>query len=176
MTTNINYAANPLHGLSLKNLLIELVDYYGFDILYAYLNINCFKTNPSIESSLKFLNKTTWAKENLEAFYMYKYKNLPRASEEQQALAPRDRIVPDDQHPGEPAQLSFQDAQRLNEDRARKAALFDQNKHARSNSIRTSRSETNRQHQQSPSTSGQADSDQQGLKGKVDPWAKTRGK
>jgi uncharacterized protein (DUF2132 family) len=77
----INYKTNPLHGVSLKNLLIEIVNHYGFDILFAYLNINCFKTNPSIDSSVKFLKKTDWAREKVEAFYLYEFKNLPRASD-----------------------------------------------------------------------------------------------
>lgn len=122
MSDEINYQNNPLHGVSLKQLLIELVDHYGFEILYAYLNINCFKTKPSIESSVKFLKKTDWAREKVEAFYLYQYKNLPRASADQFALPPRDRIVPDDQKPGEPAQLSLEDAERLREKRAQKAA------------------------------------------------------
>ena len=96
MSDDINYENNPLHGVSLKELLVELVNHYGFDIIFAYLDINCFKTNPSIESSLKFLKKTEWAREKVEAFYMYKFKNLPRASDEQFALSPRDRVVPKD--------------------------------------------------------------------------------
>ena len=58
MNTDIDYKNNPLHGVSLKQVLTEIVDYYGFEILYAYLNINCFNTNPSIDSSVKFLKKT----------------------------------------------------------------------------------------------------------------------
>ena len=68
MNDEINYTNNPLHGLSLKNLLIEMVDHYGFELLFAYLNINCFKTKPSIDSSVKFLKKTDWAREKVEAF------------------------------------------------------------------------------------------------------------
>ncbi|WP_315981751.1 VF530 family DNA-binding protein [Aliamphritea spongicola] len=49
--------------MGLNQLLTELVEHYGFEILYAYLNINCFKTNPSIQSSEKFLKKTQWARE-----------------------------------------------------------------------------------------------------------------
>lgn len=125
MNTDINYKNNPLHGLSLKKLLTEIVDYYGFEILFAYLNINCFKSNPSIDSSVKFLKKTDWAREKVEAFYLYQFKSLPRASAEQFELPPRDRIVPPDQIPGEPAELSLEDAERLREKRARKAALHD---------------------------------------------------
>lgn len=124
MTDDINYQNNPLHGLSLKNLLIELVDHYGFELLFAYLNINCFKTNPSIESSVKFLKKTGWACEKVEVFYLYEFKNLPRASSEQFKLAPRDRVIPEHQQPGEPAELSLEDAERLREKRAKKAAGY----------------------------------------------------
>lgn len=126
MTTDIDYKNNPLHGISLKQVLTEIVEYYGYEILYAYLNINCFKTNPSIDASVKFLKKTDWAREKVEAFYLYQFKSLPRASAEQFELSPRDRIVPPDQKPGQPAELSLEDAERLREKRARKAALRDQ--------------------------------------------------
>ena len=122
MNDEINYQNNPLHGLSLKNLLTDIVDHYGFELLYAYLNINCFNARPSIESSVKFLKKTEWAREKVEVFYLYEFKNLPRASASQFELPPRDRIVPEDQVPGEPAELSFEDAERLQEKRAKKAA------------------------------------------------------
>ncbi|GMR06751.1 MAG: VF530 family DNA-binding protein [Gammaproteobacteria bacterium] len=121
----INYKTNPLHGVGLKTLLTEIVDHYGFEILFAYLNINCFKTRASVDSSLKFLKKTDWAREKVEAFYMYEYKNLPRASDEQFELSPRDRIVPAGQTPGEPADLSLEDAEQLREKRARRTASYD---------------------------------------------------
>lgn len=122
MTDEINYQNNPLHGVSLKSLVTELVDHYGFEILHAYLDINSFNKNPSIDSSVKFLKKTDWAREKVEAFYLYQFKNLPRASAEQFELPPRDRIVPENQKPGEPAELSLEDAERLREKRAKKAA------------------------------------------------------
>lgn len=125
MNDEIDYKNNPLHGVSLKTLLTEIVDHYGFEILFAYLNINCFNNNPSIDSSVKFLKKTDWAREKVEAFYLYQFKNLPRASAEQFELPPRDRIIPQDQTPGEPAELSHEDAERLREKRAKKAAMRD---------------------------------------------------
>src|SRR5690554_8153920 len=128
MSDEINYQNNPLHGVSLKQLLTEIVEHYGFEILYAYLNINCFKTKPSIESSVKFLKKTDWAREKVEAFYLYQYKNLPRASTEEFERPPRDRIVPEDDIPGEPAVLTLEDAARLQEKRDRKTANFSSNK------------------------------------------------
>ncbi|MEH6504322.1 MAG: VF530 family DNA-binding protein [Cycloclasticus sp.] len=130
MNDEINYTNNPLHGLSLKNLLIEIVDHYGFEILFAYLNINCFKTNPSIASSVKFLKKTEWACEKVEAFYLYEFKSLPKVSSEQFLLPPRDRIIPDDQTPGEPAELSFEDAEQLRTKRVTKAAAYNNGKPA----------------------------------------------
>jgi len=122
MSTEVNYKNNPLHGVGTKNILIEIVDHYGFELLFAYLNINCFKTNPSIDSSVKFLKKTDWAREKVEAFYLYEFKNLPRASSEQFLLPPRDRIVPKNQTPRKPTELSFEDADRLREKRAKKSA------------------------------------------------------
>jgi uncharacterized protein (DUF2132 family) len=128
MNTEIDYKNNPLHGVSLKTLVTEIVNHYGYDLLFAYLNIQCFKNNPSIDASVKFLKKTDWAREKVESFYLYKFKSLPRASDEQFELPPRDRIVPPDQQPGEPAQLSMEDAERLREKRARKAAEHDAGK------------------------------------------------
>jgi uncharacterized protein (DUF2132 family) len=122
MNNEINYENNPLNGVGLKTLLTEIVDHYSFEILFAYLNINCFKTNPSIDSSVKFLKKTDWAREKVEVFYLYQFKNLPKASSSQFLLPPRERIIPDDQKPGEPAELSLEDAELLREKRAKKAA------------------------------------------------------
>jgi uncharacterized protein (DUF2132 family) len=120
MSSENIYENNPLHGIGLEQVLTELVDHYSFEILFAYLNLNCFKTNPSIQSSLKFLKKTDWAKDKVEAFYLYQYKNLPLADDKQFALPPRDRIVPAHQKPGEPAELSFDDAENLRQKRAKK--------------------------------------------------------
>ena len=124
MNDKTNYQNNPLHGIGLGKLITILSDHYGFEILYAYLNINCFKTKPSIESSEKFLKKTDWAREKVESFYLYEYKSLPRASAKEFALPPRDRTIPLDQECGEPNELSLEDAEQLREKRAKKAAEF----------------------------------------------------
>lgn len=126
MNDEVNYQNNPLHGLSLKNLLVEIVEHYGYEILFAYLNINCFNKNANIDSAVKFLKKTDWAREKVEAFYLYQFKSLPRASAEQFELPPRERVIPPNQRPGPPAELSLEDAQRLREKRNRRAALHDQ--------------------------------------------------
>ena len=122
MNDKTNYQNNPLHGIGLNKLITVLSEHYGFDILYAYLNINCFKTNPSIESSEKFLKKTDWAREKVEGFYLYEYMSLPRASAKEFELPPRDRTIPLDQQTGEPKTLSLEDAEQLREKRAKKAA------------------------------------------------------
>ena len=125
MNNEINYKNNPLHGVGLKDLLLEIVDHYGFEILFAYLNINCFKVNPSIDSSVKFLKKTVWAREKVEVFYLYEFKNLPSASSEQFSLPPRDRVIPEGQVVGEPAELNLEDAERLRLKRETKSAEWE---------------------------------------------------
>ncbi|ARU54647.1 hypothetical protein OLMES_0544 [Oleiphilus messinensis] len=177
MNDEINYKNNPLHGLSLKNLLVEIVDHYGFEILYAYLNINCFKTKPSIDSSVKFLKKTDWAREKVEAFYLYQFKNLPRASDEQFALPPRDRIVPDDQKPGEPAELSLEDAERLREKRAKKAAERNSRNRPRANNANSSgRTRSNVWDDRRGSAASRSDRapDRERTSNPVNPWGKSK--
>ncbi|NQZ79741.1 MAG: VF530 family DNA-binding protein [Colwellia sp.] len=113
------YENNPLHGVKVETVLAELVDHYGWEILHAYMNLNCFKTKPSIESSVKFLRKTAWAQEKVDAFYLYQFKNLPRADDEQFLLPPPDRIAPAQHKPGTPVEISFEDAERLREKKAK---------------------------------------------------------
>jgi uncharacterized protein (DUF2132 family) len=66
---------DPLHGITLKAILEKLVDFYGFDTLGELINIKCFNENPSINSSLKFLRKTEWARKKVEELYV---KTLPK--------------------------------------------------------------------------------------------------
>ncbi|MEA1953528.1 MAG: VF530 family protein [Campylobacterota bacterium] len=61
---------NPLHGINLKQILNELVDTYGWDELGERINIRCFNYEPSINSSLKFLRKTPWARTKVENLYL----------------------------------------------------------------------------------------------------------
>ncbi|MCJ8350481.1 VF530 family protein [Moritella sp.] len=65
--TQIN---NPLHGMTLEQVINSLVDKYGWDGLGYYVNIRCFTHDPSVKSSLKFLRKTPWAREKVEALYV----------------------------------------------------------------------------------------------------------
>jgi uncharacterized protein (DUF2132 family) len=61
---------NPLHGISLKEILNYLVEKYGWEGLNEEIKINCFYANPSINSSLKFLRKTQWARDKVEKLYL----------------------------------------------------------------------------------------------------------
>ena len=61
---------NPLHGVKLAEILEALVDNYGWEHMAFKVNINCFKIDPSIKSSLVFLRRTTWARKKVEAMYL----------------------------------------------------------------------------------------------------------
>ncbi|WP_194756572.1 VF530 family protein [Aliidiomarina indica] len=61
---------NPLHGLTLEKILTRLVEHYGWEGLHRRISINCFSNEPSIKSSLKFLRKTQWARDKVEALYV----------------------------------------------------------------------------------------------------------
>jgi uncharacterized protein (DUF2132 family) len=61
---------NPLHGVTLEMVLTKLVDRYDWDGLAQKIDINCFKIDPSIKSSLKFLRKTQWARDKVESLYI----------------------------------------------------------------------------------------------------------
>lgn len=61
---------DPLHGITLEAIVIKLVDHYGWHELSQKININCFKSDPSVKSSLKFLRKTQWARDKVEALYI----------------------------------------------------------------------------------------------------------
>lgn len=65
---------NPLHGVKLADILEFLVEKYGFKELSLQVNINCFKSNPTIKSSLKFLRRTPWAREKVEQLYLQSIK------------------------------------------------------------------------------------------------------
>lgn len=61
---------NPLHGKTLEMILVQLVDFYGWEHLGYKIKINCFTNDPSIKSSLKFLRKTPWARKQVEDLYV----------------------------------------------------------------------------------------------------------
>ena len=61
---------NPLHGLTLSKIVVRLMEHYGWAGLAQRIDINCFKSDPSVKSSLKFLRKTQWARDKVEALYV----------------------------------------------------------------------------------------------------------
>ena len=61
---------NPLHGVTLEQLLTRLLEQYGWEGLAQRIDINCFKSDPSIKSSLKSLRKTEWARKKVERLYI----------------------------------------------------------------------------------------------------------
>jgi uncharacterized protein (DUF2132 family) len=61
---------NPLHGKTLEAILHHLVERYGWKELGRRVKIRCFTDNPSIQSSLKFLRKTPWARQKVENLYL----------------------------------------------------------------------------------------------------------
>lgn len=67
----MHISKDPLHGKTLEAILTELVEYFGWEELGQQININCFKSNPSIKSSLTFLRKTEWARKKVESLYLY---------------------------------------------------------------------------------------------------------
>lgn len=71
MTTSQPQPRNPLHGVTLEQMLTDLVDYYGWQALGERIAIRCFNVDPSISSSLRFLRKTPWARDKVEQLYVY---------------------------------------------------------------------------------------------------------
>jgi uncharacterized protein (DUF2132 family) len=63
-----DHPKDPLHGVTLERILTRLVDHYGWEEMARIIDINCFKTNPSIKSSLTFLRRTPWARKKLEDY------------------------------------------------------------------------------------------------------------
>ena len=63
-----------MHGIKLKDILEALHEHYGWELLGQLVNINCFNYDPSINSCLKFLRKTPWAREKVEALYLIMIK------------------------------------------------------------------------------------------------------
>ena len=61
---------NPLHGVTLETVVTRLVEHYGWEELGDRIRINCFISDPSVKSSLKFLRKTPWAREKGEALFV----------------------------------------------------------------------------------------------------------
>jgi len=69
---------NPLHGITLEQIVTELVAHFGWAELGQQVRIRCFTENPSVASSLKFLRKTPWARTKVESLYLFMLREKKR--------------------------------------------------------------------------------------------------
>lgn len=69
---------NPHHGVTLEQVLTDLVEYLGWDDLGEQVRIRCFTHEPSIASSLRFLRKTPWARSKVESLYLFVLREKAR--------------------------------------------------------------------------------------------------
>jgi uncharacterized protein (DUF2132 family) len=69
---------NPLHGLTLEQIVATLADHYGWDGLGERIPLRCFTHDPSVASSLKFLRKTPWARAKVESLYLFMLRDARR--------------------------------------------------------------------------------------------------
>lgn len=67
---------DPLHGITLEQIVKSLVEYYGWTELGKRIDIRCFNSDPSVKSSLKFLRKVSWARKKVEELYLLTQKNI----------------------------------------------------------------------------------------------------
>lgn len=67
---------DPLHGLTLENIVTSLFEQYGWDELGKHIDIRCFNNDPSVKSSLKFLRKTPWARTKVEELFVTTQKSV----------------------------------------------------------------------------------------------------
>ncbi len=83
MSTAPEQPRNPLHGITLEQMLQGLVQHYGWPTLGRRIRIKCFNDNPTIKSSLTFLRKTPWARQKVEEMYLSMVQFQERAAKRQ---------------------------------------------------------------------------------------------
>lgn len=86
---------DPLHGVTLEMQINALVARYGWNELGKRININCFKNEPSVKSSLKFLRRTPWARAEVEALYLDSLEDTAPVNKDEPTFNPwtRSRII-----------------------------------------------------------------------------------
>lgn len=82
---------NPLYGLKLEQLLTDISEQYGWECLSETLNIERFQFHTGMKSTMKWLRNHEWAKDKVEDFYLYVYKNYAWPDDKQLMIPPRDR-------------------------------------------------------------------------------------
>lgn len=95
---------NPLYGLKLELLLSEISECYGWELLSDALHIDRFQYHTGMKTTAKFLRSNQWAREKVENFYLYQYKNVPFPDDKQLTIPPRDRYIAYEQK--QPAQIT----------------------------------------------------------------------
>jgi uncharacterized protein (DUF2132 family) len=78
MTEEPRPSRDPLHGLTLETILTRLVERFGWAEMARRIPIRCFFNEPSVKSSLKFLRRTPWAREKVEAWYVQEARLIQR--------------------------------------------------------------------------------------------------
>lgn len=78
---------NPLHGVTLKAILEDLIARHGWEGLAARIDIRCFHNEPSLKSCLKFLRKTEWARAKVERLYLEDHARIERNRKRNQRRA-----------------------------------------------------------------------------------------
>jgi uncharacterized protein (DUF2132 family) len=78
MTAPSEHSNDPLHGMTLENILLQLVEDHGWERMGRKIKIRCFQLDPSIKSSLTFLRKTPWAREKVERWFIDDYRRKHR--------------------------------------------------------------------------------------------------
>jgi uncharacterized protein (DUF2132 family) len=75
---NTTQPRNPLHGVTLERIVTELAAHYGWASLGERINIRCFQVDASVASSLKFLRRTPWARQQVESLYLFMLREIAR--------------------------------------------------------------------------------------------------
>lgn len=164
-----NFENHPLNGIKLDQLLGELVRHYGWEILADQIDIKCFQSYPSFASSVKFLRKTEWARERLEAFYLYRFKQYPLPTEEQHQLSPRNRILSEEPLFDTPAHIELGEGEFFDDPDT--GPVFPSKR-----AVQKTRQPTRKQESKSQDKSRTAPKVSDGDSSAPDPWAKWRNK
>jgi len=82
MTTPPTTSKDPLHGMTLEAIVNALVEYFGWAELGQRIEIKCFRVDPSVSSSLRFLRKTPWARAKVESLYLFMRREQARSARE----------------------------------------------------------------------------------------------
>jgi len=82
---------NPLYGLKIETILTEISEQYGWETLSEVMNIERFQFHTGYKSTIKWLRNHEWAKDKVEDFYLYVYKNYAWPEDKQLMIPPRDR-------------------------------------------------------------------------------------